>query len=174
VRHEKIHRFVLVFLALVCIVPGVQAKADDFGTVVKTIEQFYSVKHKGMPFFARVALKSLGAFGHLPVGSTRLLKDAGSLKVAYFEDQEFNSSGDFGQFRASIDAVLKGNWSPTVQVTRPPYQEQTYIYSREVGDKFKILVVNIERREASVLQFTLSPKSLAKLISSDEIARYTE
>ncbi len=161
----------LVFVALLAVAPVAQAKGDDFGTVVKTVEQFYQVKHKSLPFFARVALKGLGVFGHIPVGSTRILKDAGSLKVAYFEDQEFHSSGTFERFRASIDAVLKNTWTPTVQVTRPKHHEQTYIYVRHAGEKVKVMIVNIAEREAGVVQFTLSPKNLAKFIRSDELAR---
>ena len=53
--------------------------------------------------------------------------------------------------------------------SHPPGTEgQTYIYLREAGDKFNVLVVTIEAREGCVVQVTLSPQSLAKLMKNPD------
>jgi hypothetical protein len=36
------------------------AKGDDFNSVVKMIEEFYNVKHEGIPFLAKAAMKAVG------------------------------------------------------------------------------------------------------------------
>jgi len=43
-------------------------------------------------------------------------------------------------------------------------EEQTYIYIREAGAKFHVLVVTIERREATVVEATVAPDVLAMLM----------
>jgi len=47
-----------MFIALASLVCTAHAKGDDFGAVVKPIEQFYQVKHKGIPFLARAGIKT--------------------------------------------------------------------------------------------------------------------
>ena len=77
--------------ALVCIGPASTARArtDDFDAVVKVIEQHYHVKHKGIPFLARAGMTTAKAAARLAGGQKRRLAEAGSVKVAYFEDQDF-------------------------------------------------------------------------------------
>ncbi len=96
-----------------------QAKGDDFGDVVKAIERFYQVKHKGLPFLAKAGIKATTTVARLAGGPKRQLAEAGSVKVAYFEDQEFDSRGRMMNFKASISAVLAEGWSPLVQVACP-------------------------------------------------------
>ena len=47
-----------IFIAIVLVVfsVAVHAKDDDFKSVVKMIEQFYGVKHEGIPFLARAGM----------------------------------------------------------------------------------------------------------------------
>ena len=82
-----------------------EAKGDDFGAVVKVVEEFYGVKHKGIPFLAKAGIKTATVAARLAGGSRKKLAEAGSVKVAIFEDQEFNAKGGVANFRAT----LKGN-----------------------------------------------------------------
>lgn len=160
-----------MFLALVGLAPVGQAKGDDFGAVVKLIEQFYHVKHQGVPFLARAGIKATTTVARIAGGPKRQLAEAGSVKVAYFEDQDFNSKG-FTGFRASIGTALAQDWSPLIQVASPKDNDQTYIYLRDAGEKFNVLVVTIEPREACVVQVTLSPRNLATLMRDpDEMGK---
>jgi hypothetical protein len=165
--------FTLSFLLVVIAFAGfssqvAQAKGDDFGDVVKAIERFYQVKHKGLPFLAKAGIKATTTVARLAGGPKRQLAEAGSVKVAYFEDQEFDSRGRMVNFKASISAVLTEGWSPLVQVVSPSDEQQTYVYLRSAGDKFNVLVVNIEKRDGSVVQVTLAPQTLAKLMQNPD------
>lgn len=161
-----------IFIALAGLVHTAQAKGDDFGAVVKLIEQFYQVKHKGIPFLARAGIKTTTTVARIAGGPKRQLAEAGSVKVAYFEDQDFKSKGTITGFRASMGAMLATSWSPLIQVASPKDEEQTYIYLREAGEKFNVLVITIEPREACVVQVDLSPQALAKLMHNpDEMGK---
>src|SRR6185436_17416580 len=123
-------------IALAACVPPTHAKGDDFNDVVRLIEQFYHVKHQGIPFLARAGIKTATTVARISGGRRRLIAEAGSVKVAYFEDQDFRSQGDYVRFKSLMSTALDGDWSPLIQVTSPKEQEQTYIYLRDAGQKF--------------------------------------
>jgi hypothetical protein len=153
-------------LALVLPVVGVQAKGDDFKSVVKLIEQFYGVKHQGIPFLAKAGMKVATTAARVKGGTARRLAEAGSVKVAVFEDQGFD--GEFMRFRASLNAAMTETWTPLIQTLSADNEEQVYIFVRESGEKFNVLVITIEPREAVVVQVTLSPKNFALLLKDPE------
>ena len=139
---------------------------DDFNSVVKMIEQFYGVKHEGLPFLAKAALKAAGVGAKIRGGKYRQYAEAGSIKLATFEDQEF--SGDFMKFRNSLNSSLKETWTPLVQTVSGGDGEQSYVFVRDKGSKFVVLVIAIEQREGTVVQATVSPKALALLMKDPE------
>ena len=158
-------------LVLMSCVSFAQAKGDGFGDVVKLIEQTYHVKHQGIPFLARAGMKTATTVARISGGPRRELAEAGSVKVAYFEDQDFRPGGSNSDFTISMNAVLAG-WSPLIHVASAKDGEQTYIYLRDAGEKFNVMVVTIERREAYVVQMNLSPQNLAKLLREpDDMGR---
>ena len=142
------------------------AKTDDFNSVVKMIEDFYSVKHEGLPFLAKAAMKAVGAGAKIKGGDARRFAEAGSIKLATFENQEFK--GEFVKFRQMLNDSLNQTWTPLVQTLAAPDQEQCYIFVRDNGDKFRVLVVTIEPHDATVVQATVSPKNLALLMKDPE------
>ena len=157
----------LAVFVLLGVVPVTQAKGDGFGNVVKLIEQYYHVKHQGIPFLARAGLKTATTVARISGGQRRQIAEAGSVKVAYFDDQDFRSSGSYTGFKSSMNSVLT-EWSPLIQVASPKEEAQTYIYLREAGEKFNVMVVTIEPREACVVQVNLSPENLAKLMRNPD------
>jgi hypothetical protein len=159
---------ILLIALLSTTVPITQAKGDDFNDVVRLIEQFYHVKHSGIPFLARAGLKTATTVARIAGGPKGQLAEAGSVRVAYFEDQDFNSAAGFFRFKSSMNAALVQSWSPLIQVASPKAEEQTYIYLRNAGEKFNVLVVTIEPREACVVQVTLNPQTLAKLLQNPD------
>ena len=165
---KKLTTLLLAFIVIGWTASNATAKGDEFGDVVKAIERFYDVKHKGIPFLAKAGIKTATVAARLAGGSKRRLAEAGSVKVAYFEDQDFNSAGGFSAFKATMNAMLATSWSPLVQVVSPKENDQTYIYLREAGSKFNVLVINIGDREGSVIQVTVSPQSLAALMKDPE------
>jgi len=144
----------------------VNAKGDDFNSVVKMIEQFYRVKHVGLPFLAKAGMKVATTAARIKGGEARRIAEAGSIKLAVFEDQDFN--GDFIKFRSSLNEALNVTWMPLVQTLSATDGEQVYIYLQDAGEKTNVLVITIEQREATVVQVTLSPKNLALLLKDPE------
>ena len=146
------------------------AKGDDFNAAVKVVERFYGVKHKSIPFLARAGIKTATAVARMAGGEKRRIAEAGSVQVAYFEDQDFSSRGNFANFKFSMNAAL-GSWSPLLQATEKG-EAQTHVYLRENNEKFQILVVALERSEGCVVQVTVSPQTLALLLKDpDDMGR---
>ncbi|MDX6402997.1 MAG: hypothetical protein QOH70_452 [Blastocatellia bacterium] len=143
---------------------NVLAHGDGFNDAVKIIEQFYHVKHQGIPLLARAGMKAVGTAARMKGGDYKRLADAGSVRLAFFEDQNFDSRGQIATFKASMQATLAGTWSPLVQTLAPRNEEQTYIYVRDAANKFHVLIVTIERHEATVVQATVAPEILAQLM----------
>lgn len=148
------------------LVSTADARGDDFGAVVKVIENYYHVKHTGIPFLAKAGIKTARVAARIAGGSKKRLAEAGSVKVAFFEDQEFNSMGSLANFRRTLKATLVENWLPFIQVLSLGDEEQTYIFLREDGAKYNVLVVTIQKREAAVVQVDLAPQTLAMLMQN--------
>ena len=151
-------------LALLLPLSMAQAKGDDFKSVVKMIEQFYGVKHQGIPFLAKAGMKVATTAAKIKGGTAKRIAEAGSIKLAVFEDQSFDK--EFTQFRTSLNAALNQTWMPLIQTFSGG--EQTYIFLRDGGEKQHVLVITISQRDATVVQATLSPKNLALLIRDPE------
>ena len=157
---------VLIIATFLTTANVVGAKGDDFNSVVKMIEQFYRVKHVGIPFLAKAGMKVATTAARIKGGEARRIAEAGSVKLAVFEDQNFN--GDFIKFRASLNEALNVTWMPLIQTVSGAGEEQVYIYLKDAGEKFNVLVITIEQRDATVVQVTVSPKNLALLLKDPE------
>jgi len=142
---------------------GVLASGDGFNDAVKTIEQFYHVKHQNIPLLARAGMKVVRTAAKIKGGEYKRLAEAGSVRVAFFQEQSFDSRGRIAAFKTSMQATL-ADWSALVQTLAPKDEEQTYIYIRDAGKKFHVLVVTIDRHEATVVQATVAPEILAELM----------
>jgi hypothetical protein len=156
----------LIVIALLLLSTPVYASGDDFNSVVKMIERFYSVKHQGIPFLAKAGMKVATTAAKIKGGQAKRIAEAGSVKLAVFEDQAFN--GDFTKFRASLNGALNETWMPLIQTLSGKSGEQNYIYLKNAGDKYNVLVINIAEREATVVQVTVSSKNLALLLKDPE------
>jgi hypothetical protein len=161
-------KVVVAILFVLVLIPAkvVNAKDDDFKSVVKMIERFYRVKHQGLPFLAKAGMKLATTAARIKGGEAKRIAEAGSVKLAVFEDQNFD--GDFMKFRASLNGALNTTWIPLIQTFSGTTKEQTYIFLRSAGDKFNVLVITIEQREAIVVQVTVSQKNLALLLKDPE------
>ena len=142
------------------------AKSDEFGAVVKAIEQFYRVKHQSIPFLARAGMKAATTAARIKGGEYKRLAEAGSVKVAFFQDQDFDSRGGITAFKTILTNAVGVTWSPLVQTLAPRDEEQTYIFIRNAGEKINVLVVTLARREGTVVQVNLNPRALALLMQS--------
>ena len=162
----KTHLRTFAAVAVLVLAGTVYAKGDDFNAVVKMIEQFYGVKHEGIPFLAKAGMGAARTAARIKGGTARRLAEAGSIKLAVFEDQKFN--GEFQKFRSTLNTALNETWSPLVQTVSATDNEQVYIFLREAGEKYNVLVITIDARDATVVQVTLSPENLKLLLKDPE------
>src|SRR4030095_12395595 len=101
---------IFIAIALVVLSIPVHAKDDDFKSVVKMIEQFYGVKHQGIPFLARAGMKVATTAARIKGGEAKRIAEAGSIKLAVFENQDFD--GDVIKFRNYLNGALNDTWMP--------------------------------------------------------------
>jgi len=159
--------FLSIALALALPI-GARADRDGFNDAVKLIEQFYHVKHQNIPLLARAGMKAVKTAARIRGGEYKKLADAGSFRVAFFEDQTFDSRGQIASFKSAMQNTLSADWSALVQTLAPKNEEQNYVYIREAGKHFQVLVVTIDRKEATVVQASVAPEVLAQLLKDPE------
>jgi hypothetical protein len=163
-KNLQINRIAVLTIGLCICSTVVHSKSDDFNSVVKLIEQFYRVKHQGIPFLAKAGIKAVSTAARIKGGTAKRLAEAGSIKVAVFEDQSFDSESQFTKFRGFLNSALTDSWTPLIQTLSAPEAEQTYIFLRSAGENFHVLVITIERHDATVVQVTVSQKNLILLM----------
>jgi hypothetical protein len=145
---------------------------DGFSDAVKLVEQFYHVKHQNIPLLARAGMKAVRTAAQVRGGEYQKLAEAGSVRVAFFEEQTFDSHGQIASFKSAMQNALTDQWSALVQTLAPKTEEQTYVYVRDAGKNFHVLVITIERREATVIQASVAPQILAALLKNpDEMGK---
>jgi hypothetical protein len=163
-----ISRLAIIILALSTATAGV-TKDEGFDGIVRLVETHYKVKRKSVPLLARAAIKGGRAVARIASSSIPELAEAGTVRLAVFEDQDFSRPAASVPFMRALRTRLSTEWSPLVQLFSPDDNEQTYIYIREAGEKFKLLVINIGQRNATVLELKLSPETLIKLIQDPNV-----
>lgn len=159
----------LATIALAVAIPfAVRAEGDGFNVTVRVIEQFYHVKHQNIPVLARAGMKAAKTAAKIRGGEYKRLAEAGSIRVAFFEEVTFDSHGEIAGFRAALQKALTEDWSPFVQVLEPRTEEQNYVYLRDAGKNFHVLIITIEKHEATVVQASVAPGILAQLLKNPE------
>ncbi|HJR08907.1 MAG TPA: hypothetical protein VJ842_16740 [Pyrinomonadaceae bacterium] len=138
-------------------------KEAEYHAVVKLIETHYHVKHRGIPFIANAGVKTAKVVSK----SARRVLRVGDFKLAIFEDQDFSGRDTTGDIRTRLRQTLEPDWHPLVAV-RVEEEGQTFTYTKADGDKFKVLIVVIGQRDATVLQVNLNPEEFAKLLMNPE------
>jgi hypothetical protein len=138
-------------------------KGAEYSAVVKLIESHYRVKHRGIPFVANLGVKT----AKIVSKDARRVLRFGDFKLAIFEDQDFSGRDAGGDIRARMRQTLEPEWHPLVAV-RLEEEGQAYTYTKADGDKFKVLIVVIGQRDATVLQVNLNPEEFAKLLLNPE------
>ncbi|OLE55293.1 MAG: hypothetical protein AUG51_03790 [Acidobacteria bacterium 13_1_20CM_3_53_8] len=131
------------------------AQTGEYNAIVKLVENFYHVKHKGLPLLARAGMRIARPNG------------VKSFKLATFENQDFSAAGQ-SDFYAAMKMTLNAEWRPLLQIRSRQDGQQTYVFTREAGDQFNVLVVTIERRDATVLQVEVAPQALIRWMQNPE------
>lgn len=163
----------ILVIALALAAPfSVRADRDGFNDAVRVIEQFYHVKHQNIPLLARAGMKAVKTAAKIRGGEYKKLAEAGSVRVAFFEDQKFDSHGQIASFKSAMQTTLATDWSALVQTLSAKDEEQTYVYLRDAGKNFHVLVITIEKHDGTVVEATVAAQVLADLLKNpDEMGR---
>jgi len=140
-----------------------QARADDFGKIVQSIETNYHVhhNHRWMMAFAGVVVKFAGGFAGVK-----------GFKAALFEDQHLSGSNPESSLDEVVQSAGEHGWQPIVKSYSRRHNEHNYIYARQEGKNLKLLVVSVEPGEAAVIQVKINPDKLAKFVDKYQVGGY--
>ncbi|MBA3438780.1 MAG: hypothetical protein H0T92_02790 [Pyrinomonadaceae bacterium] len=158
-HHGRPRQILLLVICLTLLAPiTVSAKDSEFDAVVKQLKTQYRAKRKSIPFLG------LANF------AVKIVRPAGvkSFKLAIFEDQDFSDKPGVTQLSTVVRGALTPAWHPLVRVYSPRDGEQTYVYLREAGKNVKLLIVNVEPREAVVVQVKVNLQTLIKWMQKPE------
>ena len=148
----------LLFLVFTFIAPPVHAKDDEFEAVTKHLKTKYQAKKIKIPFMwlARFAVK--------------VVRPAGvkSFNITLFENLQFSRATLDEEMQSAMKNSLSHDWSPVIRV-RSRNGEQVYAYLREDGKNVKLMLVTVDKDNASVIRATFSPEKLAEFINNPKI-----
>ena len=136
-----------------------QARADDFGKIVHSIEVNYHVhrNHRWVMVFAGVVVKVAGAFAGVK-----------GFKGALFDNQHLSDSSPDSTLDEVVQSAGEHGWQPIVKSYSRRHNEHNYIYARQEGKDLKLLIVSVEPDEAVVVQVKINPDKFVKFIDESE------
>jgi VWFA-related protein len=85
------------------------------------------------------------------------------LKVAIFKDQSFNEPIQDPGFE-SVFQSFDASWSPMIRFYSRKQMQRTYLYAKEVGKDYQIMITAMQPDNAVVLTVKVNPVQLAKFI----------
>src|SRR5919199_3540637 len=150
-RHIR-RKLLLTCAALLVFVAPLRTTAAtseaEYHAVVKLVESYFHVKHKGVPFLATAGLKA----AKIVSSDVRKAMRYGDFKLAIFEDQDFAAHDGTVEFHRLLRETLQpAAWSSLVAV-RDRSEGLTYTYVKVDGEKFKVLIIALAQRDGTVLQ----------------------
>jgi hypothetical protein len=133
------------------------AGEPSFDHLVTTLSRHYQAKPA-----AGLGLATFIARLFTPSGMHRL-------RLAVF-DQVPEPAGEGGGDRLEqlVREAVDPSYSPFIRVTSNPRQQCTYVFLRQDGQRFDLLLVNAERRKAVVMGMRLDPEALQKWVDEPE------
>lgn len=138
-----------LLMLILCASTLASAADHEFRGVVRSIETTYKVHHMHIP------LLGVALFFVRPAG-------VGGLKLAVFEN--FKTPTDAADVTRVIESSLGPDWHPFVRVQEKSQTsgETTLIYASPAGGHMRMMIVNIEPSEATVVELNLSDRAIKK------------
>ena len=138
-------RSLRIVLLLLCCTTSAFARDREFRGVVNAIERTCGVHHMHIP------LLGVALFFARPEGVS-------GLHLAVFEG--FNTPADAAEVRRVVENSLGDGWFPFVRVLSHDDGETTLIYANPSGGKMRMMIVNLEPSEATVVELNLSDRAI--------------
>ncbi len=144
------------FLLSACVLCGTLGQAADreFSDVVRAIGDECHARPTRIPLFGMV--NAFTAVVH-PAGTKHI-------DLAVFENLQPYSR----TLPDTIRQAVGSSWTPFLQIRSNGDRETVYVYMRQVGRDWKLLLVSMERAEATVVQLLLDADGLARWIANPE------
>lgn len=127
----------------------------EFRSVVHAIEAHYGVRHMHIP------LLGAALFFVRPEGVS-------GLKLAVFEN--FNGPTSREDISRVVEGSLGPGWYPFVRVRSKDDGETTLIYANPSDGKLRMMIVNVEPSEATVVELKLSDRGIRQWLKEPEEA----
>jgi len=139
-----------VILLLVCCTTFAFGRDREFRGVVNAIEHTYGVHHLHIP------LMGVALFFARPEGVS-------GLHLAVIEG--FEAPADSEEVSRVVENSLGEGWYPFVRVRSRDDGETTLIYANPSGGKMRMMIVNLEPSEATVVELNLSERAIKAWLS---------
>ncbi len=150
-------RAAVVLVVFVLALPA--AAADEFGAVVKAIEQHYGIRRSHphllgfFMVFAKPAAWGSGAHG---------------LKLAVFEDERRDFSASAEDLDSIVAGALGPKWQPFVRVRSQRSGETSVIYASFAGKQMRMIMASLERGEISLVHVRIGEKAIGEWMDDPE------
>ena len=140
-------------------VPAAHAVEKDFKALTRAIESQFNVKREEIPMLglAKFMVRTASVGG------------VGTFELANFEGLEY-SEDNAKKFAGVVARVLDDNWRPMVRVLSRKSDEYSSIWVRGDGGHFRIIIANLERREANLIELKVDADQLMAWLRDPEHA----
>ena len=148
----------VLLLTLAVLISASPARGGDlnFGHLVSSIEHRYQIRHQHIPLIGFASF------------CARIVTHGGvrGLKLAEFEGTGARvPSDDFDSF---VHDQIGNTWSLIVRSKNKAANEDTLIYARENGNRFVLLIADVENGELSLVKVGLDAERLPKWINDHD------
>ncbi len=151
---KSIARSFVIITLFSLLTATVAAKPDPYKTMVNHLKKRYLAKQMRLPPI--MGLVSFGARLYTK-GAVK------GLKVAIFTEQNFTEMIQDAGFE-SVFKSFDASWSPMIRFYSRKQMQRTYLYAKEAGKDFQVMITTMQPDSAVVLTVKVNPAQLAKFI----------
>jgi len=151
---ERRYKFLALGIPMLLVIPvraGMAADAEFSAIVDRLSDQF---QKRPMRFMGLIDFIANRATPH----------GVSHLKMAIFDDVDTSRHPADSELDAFVERAVGGEYHPFVKVRSHHDDEQTFIYVRESGKSFEMLLVTVEPNDAVVLKMRLRPEAMAEWV----------
>jgi VWFA-related protein len=145
--------FIVIIIASI-LAATVVAKPDPYKLMVNHLKKKYNAKQMRLPPI--MGLVSFGARLYTK-GAVK------GLKVAIFKEQNFSTPLQDPEFE-TVFKSFDASWSPMIRFYSRKQMQRTYLYAKEVGKDYQVMITAMQPDNAVVLTVKVNPEQLAKFI----------
>jgi hypothetical protein len=155
----KITRLLPVAGLALLLAPCAGAVERDFKALTGAIESHFNVKREEIPMMGLVKF----------IAHTASAGNLNGLELANFEGLEY-SENNAREFANIVSRILDDNWRPMIRVQSRRSGEYTSVWVRGDKGQWRMMIANLERNEANVIELKVNADDLLKWVRDPEHA----